>query len=278
MEKQSVLKLFVLKTNPDLELLGTLPDVQIVDTVEEADIVAIGGGGDINPLLYCTSSSICDTRFSFSEARDLEDLQLYAKARKLRKPIFAIRRGAILVTALKGYGICQQPNIPSIACKVVYPDDTACLVETPKRIPLILDYRDNNVVHIGTSVVSKGMILRVNAGSVIRGESFANGIPHTFYWTKENIFCALDKFDSKTFKNVFFPYLCDMVENNLEAIYERACVDMPSHEDEYYDDEDEDEIFEDEDEDDVIPIPDQPLSVSSTNTFYSTDTPSPLPF
>jgi len=267
MEKQSILKIFVSKTNTDLEYLADMPDVQIVNTIEEADIVAIGGGGDINPLLYCTPSSLCDTRFSFSESRDLEDLQLYAKARKLRKPIFAIKRGAILVSALKGYTICQQPNIPSIACRVVFPNEVAQLVEVPKRIPLLLDYRDNNVIIIGSSVISKGHLLRINASNVVRGENFVNGIPHAFYWTNENIFCTIDGFDSRIFKSVFFPYLWDMIENDLESIYDKAGIEMPSYDDDYNEDEDEDELFEDddEDEDQIVPEPNE-ISISSTSS------------
>jgi len=36
MEKQSILKIFVSKTNTDLEYLADMPDVQIVNTIERS--------------------------------------------------------------------------------------------------------------------------------------------------------------------------------------------------------------------------------------------------
>lgn len=253
MEKQSILKIFVSKTNRDLQEMASLPNVILVNTIEEADVVAIGGGGDINPLIYCSSYRIYQgTTFKYSEARDLEEIEIYAKARKLHKPIFAIKRGAILVTALKGFQICQHSRIPNIASHVKYSGacDFKRIVECPIRVPII-PFHDSHVIVIATSEISKNHEMRRDSDNLYRGENLTLGIPHAFYFTHENILCNIDSFDRNTFISVFRNYLEDMIKGNIEAIYERADVKMPiiEEEDDYFG---EDVV---DDEEDVVETP-----------------------
>lgn len=234
MEKQSILKIFVSKTNRDLDSLAALPNVELVNTIEEADVVAFGGGGDINPLIYSSSHQIYQaTTFRFSEARDLDEIGIYAKARKLRKPILAIKRGAILATALKGYQICQHSRVPSIAANVTYAghNDFRRIVECPIRVPVITSH-DPDVIVLAASQVSRDHDFRLNNDNMYRARNLTLGIPHAFYFVRENILCSMDSVDSSLFVKVFRGYLEDMIKGDIEAIYKRADVKMPISEDE----------------------------------------------
>lgn len=80
--------------------ISVMPTEQAVATLESCAGLLLTGGPDVNPARYGKEYELL--RCSIDSERDDFELALYAKAKELKMPVFAVCRGAQLVNVAEG--------------------------------------------------------------------------------------------------------------------------------------------------------------------------------
>jgi putative glutamine amidotransferase len=110
-----------------------------VETMEKADFVVLTGGEDINPMIYNKKAHYTT---DYNPKRDLFEVEEFAKARALNKPIVGICRGSQLLCAMAGGILVQnqelQPHIHAVNTydgKIIYCTSTHHQAQYPWVLP-----------------------------------------------------------------------------------------------------------------------------------------------
>ena len=105
-------KIFYIGDNK-AECTKWIEDLTLVETMEESEIVLFGRGPFVNPLIWGGKMvTIHGLNFKLDDPRDISDIKLFMKARKMDKKIVGIGRGAILCGALSGSNVVQYHENP----------------------------------------------------------------------------------------------------------------------------------------------------------------------
>jgi gamma-glutamyl-gamma-aminobutyrate hydrolase PuuD len=100
----------IFHVNNQTEYSNWIPNAEISDDIQTADLVLFEGGEDVTPLIY---GEPIGKHTSFNTKRDVKEVEIFAHALQLGKPILGVCRGSQLVCALSGGKLVQHQKNPS---------------------------------------------------------------------------------------------------------------------------------------------------------------------
>ena len=114
------MNIFIPRQTESLFRLFTFDKKKLVKDIEKADLVVFAGGEDISPSIYGGIRSPLTE--SPNTLRDMEEVEIFTRARKKGIPMVGICRGAQLLCALSGHKIFQDVNRHTVGHIVAFDD------------------------------------------------------------------------------------------------------------------------------------------------------------